>query len=57
MLEQFAVNVLGPRKGIKQTFKFADEQQAVEKQNDLEMKGLYVEFVNLNFFPKRQKNC
>lgn len=55
MTEQFAVNVLGPRGGIKQTFKFSDEQEAVQKQDELEMKNVAVEFVNLLFFPKRQK--
>lgn len=51
----YAVNVLGPRGGITKTYKFNDEQQAVQKQYELEDTGKYVEFVNLNYFPKRQK--
>lgn len=51
----FAVNVLGPRGGIKQTFKFDNEQAAVKKQNELEEKMVPVEFVNLAYLPNRQK--
>jgi hypothetical protein len=51
----FAVNILGPRGGIKETFKFDNEQAAVKKQYELEDDKYYVEFVNLAYFPKRQK--
>jgi hypothetical protein len=49
----FAVNILGPRGGIKKTFKFNDEQEAVRKQYQLEDQGHAVEFVNLRYFPNR----
>ena len=51
----FAVNILGPRNGIKKSFVFEREDKAVEKQYELEDTGCIVEFVNLNFFPKRVK--
>ena len=52
----FAVNILGPRGGIKDSFTFDSEEAAVEKQRILEESGKFsVEFVNLSFFPKRVK--
>jgi hypothetical protein len=54
-MQMFAVNILGPRRGIKETFLFDDESKAVEKQYALEDAGKAVEFVNLKFFPNRRK--
>lgn len=52
----YAVNILGPRGGIIQSFKFNDETAAVRKQTELETETFHaVEFVDLNFFPKRCK--
>lgn len=52
----FAVNILGPRGGIKTSFTFDNEEDAVEKQRMLEETGKFsVEFVDLSFFPNRSK--
>lgn len=54
-MNNYAVNILGPRNGIKETFRFSNEDEAVQKQQQLEDSGYRVEFANLNYFPKRQK--